>query len=313
MEWSLIVKLIVVLLLVSFLYSCFGKKKTSDGLEAWLDTHFKGRLKIVSTRTSDPIKHLSFKVKNSVVASTDDSLLQFTIRWDKRADNLGISLDEVNAMLATAKVELEDARDLLNQIKKSDLSALSCGIYNGNVRILFFAEPTPQYRIQLLEKLIPILEVWPKAKTYALALDIMEPKELGKELGDIIPAAHWERGDSWQLRNSIVTIRLDAGYTFDVKAINQVWQFNTESDRLLQWIEQSRNIASIWAKEHLKKPHQLLSQAQYSALEKQLGAQIQIPFSYSTKAEDSLNIDGYITGDFLLDVGTIGPLILTKE
>ena len=313
MEWSLFIKLFIVLLVCSFLYSCFGKKKTADGLEAWLDAHFKGRLKIVSTSTSDPIKHLSFKVKNSVVASTDDSLHQIVIRWDKRVDNLGISLDEVNEMLTRSKVELTDARELFNLIKEGELSSISCAITNAYARILLFKEPTPQNRIQIIEKLISILQTWLKTKSYGLAIDIMEPKALGSEFGDIIPLSHWHRADSWQSRNTLLTLRIDPGTILEAKTMNQQWKFNTESDRLLQWIEESRPLATEWAKVHLKKAPRMLSQSQYSALENQLGVQIQFPFSYSTNAEDSSNIDGYITGNYLLDDGKLGPLRLTKE
>lgn len=310
---GLLLKIFIAIAIISFLYSCFGKKKTTDGLEAWLDIHYKGRLKILNTSTSDPIKHLSFKVKNSVVASTDDSLHQIVIRWDKRVDDLGISLDEVNDMLTRSKVELTDARELFNLIKEGGLSSISCAITNAYARILLFKEPTPENRIQILEKLIVILQTWLKTKNYGLAIDIMEPKAIGSEFGDIIPLPHWQRADSWQTRNTLLTLRIDPGTILEAKSMNQQWKFNTESDRLVQWIETSRPLATEWAKDHLKKAHRMLSQTQYSALENQLGAQIQFPISYSTNSDDSSNIDGYITGNYLLDEGKIGPFKLTKE
>ncbi len=313
MEWSLIIKILIVLAFASFFYSCFGKKKKAEGLEAWLDTHFKDQLYIVTTQTADPIRHLSFKVKNTVVAHKDDSLLQIYIRWDKRQADLGISLEEVKNSLAKAETELADARALLKLIKETGLTSFSCSIRNGYIRILIFEEPSPEIRLQRLEKIAPALQNWPQAKEYGLAIDFMEPKTLNTEFGDIVPLAHWERGDRWQLRNSILYLRSEVAYPLNVKTINKEWQFNTESDRLLEWIEQSRIHAAAWAKDHLKKPHQLLSQAQYSALDKQLGVEIQIPFNYSTNSEDSSSIDGYITGNYLFDAGKLGPLKVVKE
>lgn len=313
MGWSLIIKIIIALAIGSFLYSCFGKRKKTDGLEAWLDTHFKGQLYIVNTHTADPIHHLSFKVKNSVVARKDDSLLQIYIRWDKRQDDLGISLEEVKTDLVKAETELADARSLLKLLKETGLNSFSCSIRNGYLRILIFEEPKPENRLQCLEKIAPALQNWPQAKDYGLAIDFMEPKTLNTEFGDIVPLEHWERADRWQLRNSIVYLRSETAYPIAIKAMNENWLFNTESDRLLDWIEQARVLSDTWAKDHLKKPYKLLSQAQYSALDKQLGVEIQIPFSYSTNSEDSTSIDGYITGNYLFDAGKLGPLKVVKE
>lgn len=313
MEWSLLIKIIVALAIGSFLYSCFGKKKKAEGLEAWLGTHFKDQLYIVSTQTADPIRHLSFKVKNTIVAHKDDSLLQIFIRWDKRQDDLGISLEEVKTDLVKAKTELADARSLLQLLKETGLTSFSCSIRNGYIRILIFEEPTPEYRLNGLEKIIPALQNWPQAKEYGLAIDFMEAKTFTTEFGDIVPLEHWERADRWQLRNSLVFQRSEVAYPLNVKTINQEWQFNTESDRLLEWIEQARILSDTWAKEHLKKTYKLLPQAQYSALDKQLGVEIQIPFNYSTNSEDSSSIDGYITGNYLFDAGKLGPLKVVKE
>ena len=146
MEWSLIIKILIVLAIASFFYSCFGKKKKAEGLEAWLDTHFKDQLYIVTTQTADPIRHLSFKVKNTVVAHKDDSLLQIYIRWDKRQADLGISLEEVKNSLAKAETELADARALLKLIKETGLTSFICSIRNGYIRILIFEEPSPEIR-----------------------------------------------------------------------------------------------------------------------------------------------------------------------
>lgn len=79
------------------------KKKAPDGLDGWLDLYFPDQFKVIYTLTENPIKQLSFSVKNSVLASKSDSLLQIKIRWDKRVVGLGINKVEIDNSLIKAK------------------------------------------------------------------------------------------------------------------------------------------------------------------------------------------------------------------
>lgn len=55
------------LILLIFAY-CFRKKNSNPNLKSWLEEQYRGRFVVLDTQMSDPIKNLSFKVKNSVVA-----------------------------------------------------------------------------------------------------------------------------------------------------------------------------------------------------------------------------------------------------
>ncbi|MBK8484639.1 MAG: hypothetical protein IPL31_09935 [Saprospiraceae bacterium] len=313
MGWSILFKIVIAIVICALLVKCIGKKKAPDGLDGWLDLHFPDQFKVIYTLTENPIKLLSFSVKNSVLASKSDSLLQIKIRWDKRLVGLGINKVEIDNSLIKAKAELADTRILLDQLKSSGLQKFSCCIYLGDVRILIFEEPTSNKRAETLKQLLSVLSKWSAASKYGLVVDFMEAKSFGTEVGDIIPLVHWQQGSPWQRQNSILSIQNEPGYSFNPDTFEKKWQFNTESDRLLKWIDQSRPVALKWAKSHLKKSIELLSEVEYTIQENGMDVQIKFGFTQSSESTEQSNVDGYIVGIYVFDGDQFENLKFAQE
>ncbi len=314
MDWSLIIKTSLIIIVGAYLLSCRTKKKEIGNLQDWIDTHYPGTLKVIETQTEDPIRRLSFKVKNSTVASLEDSMLQINIHWDKRQPGLGIIKSEVDSMLANAKKELSDTRHLLELLQSKGVEYFSCGINLGDIRILVFEEPLKKNRDERLVQLLEVLAGWPEADQYGLGVYFMEPKAYGEEFNEIIPLVHWHWSAAWQRKNSIISLLFQPGYLSEPQKLKKMWEFNTESDRLLSWIDQSRPVAEKWAKMHLKRPFTMPPEhAEYEILSNALGVKIKFPFNYSTAAKESETYDGYIAGEYLLDEKEFSSVRISKE
>ncbi len=296
------IKILALLLFACFIFGCTRKKKTTDSLVGWLEKHFPNRFQILETLVADPVRNLSFKVKNSVVAEKTDSLLQIRIKWDARKPDFGLSPGEIDSLFVQAKLDLAEARSLFDVLKTAGFSKVSASVQQGFAKILIFEEPTLAARRQCAERLKTVFSHWPEASKYGYWLVFMEPGAFGAEFGDIVPQAFWARPDSWRMRNTLVSQQIrELGQNFDVREIEKNWQFNTESDRLGQWVERARPVAERWAAEHLKKPVSFSTQTEYSILEKKLGAELRFPFSEAAKTDENTEISGHIVGDFLFD------------
>lgn len=314
MDWLVLLKIMLLLVVSAYLLGCRTKKKGIESLQDWLDIHYPKSFSVIETRTDDPIKQLSFKVKNSIVASEEDTLIQFRVHWDKRQKDLGVLKSEVDSSVVKAKKELLDTRSLLQILKANGLTNFSCGIYQGDIRILLFEDPLKKIREEHLKQLIGKLSDLPLALNYGLGIDFMEAKAYGAEFGEIIPLAHWFRSGTWQRQNSILQLLLPPEYVTDYDSLNTLWQFNTESDRLISWMDKSRPIAEKWAKTQIKNPF-ILSQesTEYEALDKGLGVRIRFPITYSTTSDAEHIAKEYVVGDYLFDEDRFSTLRILKE
>jgi len=179
MDWSLLLKIFLLFAVSAYLVGCRTKKKGVENLQDWLDIHYPKSFSVIETRTDDPIKQLSFKVKNSIVASEEDTLIQFRVHWDKRQKDLGVLKSEVDSSLVKAKKELLDTRSLLQILKTNGLTNFSCGIYQGDIRILLFEEPLKKIREERLKQLVGELSDLTLALNYGLGIDFVEGKACG--------------------------------------------------------------------------------------------------------------------------------------
>lgn len=306
-------RIVLVFLFGLLIFGCNRRKKAPTGLADWLEMHFPNRFQILESRTVDPIRNLSFKVKKSIVAEKTDTLLQIEVKWDARAPDLGLSPGEIDSLFAQAKPELDDARSLFDALKTAGISKVSASILNGYATVLIFEEPTPAHRERFLNDIKTVFLKWPLHKNYGIWLVFMEPSAFQTEFGDIVPLGHWVRPDGWQRQKGIISLQFQQHYAFDLEAMGKAWTFNTESDRLGAWVDQARPIAERWATEQLKKPIALKSLSEYESLDKKMGVKIKFAFSDQPKLGEDAPISGYVAGDFLLDKGIFEKLRMEKE
>ncbi len=309
---SLAFKIFILLAICLLLVQCVRKKKNTENLESWLKVHYQEKLKVIETHSDNIIRNWSFKVKKSVIADSNDSLLQIQIKWDAREPGLGISKEEIDRQFDKARIELQDAKSLFEELKASGMTSFSAGIQYGDAYILVFKPATPEQRQQDLRTIKKACDSWKKTNIYNLWIQLMEPAGFQKEFGDIIPLAHWVRLDSWHSRNMILSLNKEAGFDFDLPSMDKEWQFNTESDLLLKWIEKSRPLAESWAKSHIKKHVEFNAEVAYESLNEMLGAKLRYPF-HNAGTSDSAAVDGYVEGDYLFDRDSFQNIKFAKE
>ncbi len=292
-------------------FGCFRKKKDTPNLADWLEKHFPGRYEIVDTWTDDAIRNLSFKVKESVIADRSDSLLQVLVKYDKRDADLGLSPGEIESRFESAKLELSDARSLFAAFQAIGFQKISVGIRHNIAVVLIFEEPSPEHRKQVLPILQKAISSWTAAKKYGLKVAFMEPEFFQTEFMEIIPLKHWVRRDRWQSQKMVVSLNLDAGYVFDLKKMGKAWQFNIESDKLLEMLERARPIAQRWAEERFQRKLFVQPISEDAPLHEKLGARLK--FSFAETVAENTRAFCHVEGDYLLDEDVFQNIRLAGE
>jgi len=304
--------------LALFLFGCFRKKNAAPSLAGWLEQHFPGRFQIVNTYTSDPIRHLSFQVKRSVVAERSQPLVQAVFHWDKRQPDVWMSVSAVDSAFAKAAAELPDAQAFQSALKTAGFERVSVGIHRGTAQVLIFEEPTPEHRRHSLKLVKNALAHWSAGAGYDLHLTYVEPAEYGVHFQEIVPLDYWETPGSLQLGRIIFWQSCRQPYQFDPAKMERDWQFNTDSKRFEQHIEQARNLTKEWAAEHLKQPYTLLATAEFGQDERHT-TQVEFKFPYTTEplkegseGASEEHISGYLVTRYDVDNRTFSPVKNSK-
>lgn len=316
----LIAKIFVALgLLLLFLSNCMRKKTPAASLSGWLEEHFPGRFQIVSTHISDPVRHLSFQVKRSVVAERNRPLVQAVFSWDKREPGLGMSTGAVDSAFIRAARELEDAQALYSALKNVGFERVSAGIHQGVAQVVIFEEPTPEHRRNSLAELNAAFEQWPSHGAYDLCAAYMEPAEYGVHFQDIAPLDYWEQPGSFHLRRVLFSLNHRRQPSrFDAGELEGEWQLNTYSDDFGKSSGQARNRAEEWGAKHLVSACRLLPTSEILQDERH-SARIIFRFPYSLQpagvdsASTEENIDGYLSVRYDADLRSFSSIKNSKN
>lgn len=297
-------KVLLLGLLAILFYQCKRKKAPVTDLQAWLETHYQGRFQVVSTTTDDAIRHLSFKVKKSVVAEAANPMVQAVFRWDKREQDLGLTTAEVDTAFANAAVEWQDATALYAVLKKHGFENTAVSIRKGMAVVLVFAEPTPQVRHEQLFRFEKALADWPAADRYDKELAFMEPSEWGREFQETVPLTYWEPSGLHYRKHLVFNVFCQHDRPFSAKELGRAWAFNTQGDRFLVFLEKAREAMNSWAEQHYKKPYHLLEMSEYDPGGPG-STSLKFKFPFTDQPVESLDADispdGYFVVDFDID------------
>lgn len=236
---------------------CSGKRVAKPNLDDWLENHFPGRFQVLSTRSDDPIRSLSFQVKRSVVAEKSDSMVQALLWWDPRKPDLDISAEMVDSAFEGAATRLQDAKALYEALKSNGFENFATSI-RRQAAIFFFVEPTPEQRREILQRSERAIADWPATSNYDKELVFMEPEEYGKHFQDIVPLTYWEESSVEHPKNVVFSLECRHDRQFIAADLEWDWKFNTRSRRYDEYSKQAGDAAAAWAEQNLKPPYTML-------------------------------------------------------
>ena len=245
-------KFILFILLMFSIFSCFRKKTPPKNIESWLELHFPGQFEVLVSNLKMLDVMAQFKgEKLALVAEKSDSEVQFLLDWQKGADSLGLSPEQVKQKLEVAKTYVVAARELFKLLKDKGLEKFSVGVIDQAAYIQVFLEPTPVARKQTLEIVKAVLDSRPEQPQTSIFLELMEASSYQSEFKDIIPRGHWKTGMAWQEENKIMGLDFEWGRALKLSELMRHWEVNSVAKRSSQYDALARQQANEWAEKNL--------------------------------------------------------------
>lgn len=253
-------KTLLTLLLMFSLFSCFKKKSPAKSdFPSWLETQYPGKFTVLESGSNyDIVDYIKGK-KQTWIAEKADPDVQFLMYWNKNADTLDITTQDLQQAWDAARENTRHARQLHALLTEAGLENVSAGANQSKGNILVFAEPTPDLR-ENLTKTLTLLHPKLKAAGFdSVWTGIMEPAAYKYHFEDIIPNPHWQRAGNWQGNNLLFF----SGWALQNKA-PEPFQYNSACDRNGAVSNQAATEAQAWAEKNLKKPFYLETTTGYA-------------------------------------------------
>lgn len=308
-------------LLLLSLFSCFQKKKQPENLKTWLEAQFPGKMTVVGNIVDLDPKKLFDRKTSTIVADVQDPEVQIRITWHKGQEELGISREDVSSSLEQARKDVHTARKLFQLLKEAGLDTFSVGVIDMAVYVLLYEGPTPELRESSATGILHVLHSMPDMMQTSFWVEAMEPSAYQQEFKDIVPFGYWQRGDSYHVSHTIMS--LDFEYNSDLQAEHLLarWKINTESSRLKEYQQMSFKAASAWAEQHVKKPFHLEDSFYRTERDEDQPLCIWFDFPYfNTKpdtgqspADAEGDVVGYVSGLYDTQSRTFSRVNITKE
>lgn len=304
---------VMALILLAIFAGCRRKKPNTNTLSGWLEANYPGRFTVLSTELSDPIKNLSFSVKNSVVAENNDTLVQAVVHWDKRQPDLGLDKQTIDSAFVHAARETRDARSLLDALHTAGINQVGTGVYRGIAYIMLLEEPAPARRKECLHQIGQALSQWAPLPEYDLEISFLEPAGNEVDFKGIAPVSFLAQSGSLPLQLKTFTLNCQQPFSFDPQKLENEWWFNANSRRMDAFIEQARQAASNWRDQHLKNAT-ILEISEYSKPDPG-DTRVNIKFFYNLKKDstDPDKSDGAISCDINVDTKAVEKIRQERE
>lgn len=216
-------------------------------MSSWLEQHFKGRFRILSTENADVIRYLSFKVKNTLVEEVALKGVQVSLQYDLRLPDLGLNPDEVAEMFVKARQYRTDASGLFACMNQVGTPHFQLGIQNGSVLIYFFDEPLPDFRKKCLSYVQKACAAWGNVRSfYDVAIYIMEPDATPNLDNALLPLSELKDLKVEHPRKLIYSVLCPREEAFNADKLDREWAFNLNGARFSTYFTQSNEAVDAW-------------------------------------------------------------------
>ena len=305
----------LLLLLVS---ACFRKKAGAGNLQEWLELHYPGRFRVLSTESDDAIRQMTFQTKKSIVAETADPLVQAQIKWDKRQAEFGLSTASIEAAFAEAQRARSDAAEWNRALRELGLKHYALGLRDRNASVLLFDRNTPDLSRESLELLEKGLDRLPAAGSYEQEILLMDTTAGPVEDGAILPLSYFLEGNGQYRKQVLYSLVIPPGRSIAQALLPENWQFNTRSDRFMAAYRQAYAAMESWAQEHVREPYRLLDLSESGEIGRQpLRYRFEFAFVSPEReeeaADEALEPDGYFLVDYDLEGNTVLQINLKRK
>ncbi|HMW39022.1 MAG: hypothetical protein K1X68_07325 [Saprospiraceae bacterium] len=294
------------LIVVLILSRCRGAESGKSNWREWIKKNQNDRWIIVENSMANPFSNLSFSKFSAILQDKKDSLLQIRVDGDKRLPNFGWTREMFEDKSSEQKQILEDLRGLRKILDQS--SELSChvGYCKGYIYLILSGVRIIQDSNNYIQKIRSGLKSWKQLKGYPIRLVVVEDDDF-KQTQEIITMYHWSADNSVLQRKFILISEVNEINNSNVG--NELkWEFNTECDLLLRWIEQYRPVAIEWAENKLGFKPEWDNTYQYQSLEGRPGSKLAFSY-YDPKRKKT----GTVIGEVYVGEEGIYNLQLSRE
>lgn len=302
------------------LFGCFSKKKQPLTLSAWLETNFPGQLAIVHDVIDLDPKNLYAKKKATIVAMKDDPETQIKVTWTKNQDDLNITIEEIDTLLARSKRDMMAARKISSALKENEVSNISVGVIDKALYVLVFEEPTPEIRKKYLDNILTTINKLPDHEQTSIWIECMEPDTYRANFKDIIPYGYWHRGDNYHRDKTIMALDFEWSEGIEPERLMSNWSINTASERSTVYRQNAFEVASEWSTKNIPSPF-YLEPAQMVMVEPDqddpMAIRFYFPYFASKPDTEELGFEknalGYVSGVYQVDQKTFSNITKVDE
>lgn len=199
---------IFVLAFVAF--SCGTTDPTESAVQTALDEWFPQQYQIAEGSPVQAEDSLALVL----VQSKSDPKLTFTVDYFAGKEKGGLAKDSIQHAIDLAKVNVEPARELFEQLQKNGLKNVVVGtdMAQNAVSIQLYEEPFNSVFGSRLKQIQKITSAWAAQRNMApcrLNVVVMAPQAWGKKFHEIIDARFVKGGNAWIYQNTIADAHAD--------------------------------------------------------------------------------------------------------
>lgn len=300
------IMIFVGLLLVLNLVRCRGQESAKSNWKEWIKKNQNDRWIIVESGIKDPFRSLSFSTFSVILQDKKDSLLQIVMEGDKRLPDFGWTKEMFEGNATEQLKILEDLRGLRKLLDQYSELLYDVGYRKGYIYLILSGVEITNDGNSHIQNIRNGLNNWKKMKDYPMKLVVMKEDDF-IQTHEIVTMHDWA-GDNGQLQRKFILISEVNDANISNVHNELKWEFNTESDLLLQWIEQYRPVAIEWAETNLGFKPEWENTSQYQSLKGRPGSKLAYSY-YDSKRKKT----GTVIGEVYVGKEGIYNLQLSRE
>ncbi len=309
------------------LFGCVNKKQARKDAGVWLEKNFPQQFEVTQTRYAENLwissNYDDFRL---VVQDKKDPAIAFTITWNIKSANGGISVEAVQAAYTLAKTEVFEARDLLGLFVKNGFQQIRVGVSMPKRRsklvdILLLMDTFPEKRDQLLLATQKVLKSWPKNPDTDFWVYFMDAKYFEGEPAKVLNGGEVHVWSGNKRNAAVISFEGENFTQLTLAEIRTQLTLNLDGQYVLKhYTEQALALAKTWADEHQKPKIYLRFDGITSTLNDKDHLAIDFSFPYFLTAEAAAaepkvdeKVEGYISGTFQIDQKTLTNVSAMKN
>jgi hypothetical protein len=317
----------LILLLMISLFGCVNKKQARKDAGVWLEKNFPQQFEVIQTRYAENLwissNYDDFRL---VVQDKKDPAIAFTITWNIKSANGGISVEAVQAAYALAKTEVLEARDLLSLFVKNGFQQVGVGVSMPKRRsklvdILLLMDTIPEKRDQLLLATQKVLKSWPKNPDTDFWVYFMDANYFKEEPAKVLNGGEVHVWSGNKRNAAVISFEGENFMQMTLAEIRAQLTLNLDGQYVLnRYTEQALALAETWADEHQKPKVYLRFNGITSGLNDKDHLAIDFSFPYFLTAEAAAaepkvdeKVEGTIFGTFQIDQKTLTNVSAMKN